>query len=641
MIVGSEEIYRKISSQIESQFPDFIRTEGPKFVEFMKLYYEFMEQEGNVLDASRGLPDYNDIDRTLDAFIERFQREYMANIPRDIQANKRLLVKYIREFYNTRGSQESYRFLFRILFNEEIDFYYPGEDILRASDGRWVQETVIRGRPVAGNYLLLDGREITGQSSGAKARVQELLTITASGLPLIQLRIENVIGTFQEDEIVSDGLGNSIRVFNAAGSIESVVIVRGGALHETGDAITLAGENGGTATGTITSTTDTSAVTFRIQNGGSGYRIANTVLTLSGGDPTVPAQLSIVNLSNTESVNICSDIILPVKDVVLNSVPFGAGNPAFTVANVNSTLQDALTFANVTIGSINTIALINPGSGYTGSLPSVTAVDSEIASQNITDAERGGLKGQNAVIIASRLYGSVVSVSIDSSDINFLKNDNITLTNIDKSAANTTDISTDTYGGISRGLIRKGVFPATVTAEIKGTFDLPGRYIDTKGFLSWNNRLQDNDYYQEFSYVINAKRLLNEYRETILRSVHPAGTKLFGTVMSDNSVDFSQYADNGSLLVQWERKHANNVININTSPYKTMRLTVGPFWLNDGSITNSHLWIVPVSNTSASNGMYQVNAISNSSQLTLKNGWEHQLLTNGYFYYVSSANGSI
>ena len=33
----------KISSFIEDKFPEFVRTDHPVFVEFLRLYYEFME----------------------------------------------------------------------------------------------------------------------------------------------------------------------------------------------------------------------------------------------------------------------------------------------------------------------------------------------------------------------------------------------------------------------------------------------------------------------------------------------------------------------------------------------------------------------------------------------------------------------
>ena len=50
-ISGAEEIFKKISPLIETQFPSFLREEGPRFVSFLKAYYEYLEQSGNPVDV--------------------------------------------------------------------------------------------------------------------------------------------------------------------------------------------------------------------------------------------------------------------------------------------------------------------------------------------------------------------------------------------------------------------------------------------------------------------------------------------------------------------------------------------------------------------------------------------------------------
>ena len=547
--VGSKEIYRKLSSQIESQFSEFIREEGPHFVSFIKAYFEYMEQTNKALDSSRGLFDNTDIDRTLDDFVEYFQREFMNTIPRDLAVNKRLLVKHIRQLYRARGSQESYRFLFRAMFNSEIDFYYPGDDILRVSDGRWVKETVITGNAHTGNPYVMDGRLVTGQSSGATAYVTEVLQITSLGLTLYQLRLQGVQGTFTGSELISDGYGNIIRANNTAGTLSSVTMIDGGAFHQSGDSVSLLGLSSGSATGTVTGTAETTAMTFRIVNGGSGYRKANSTITISGGGPTRVARISIVNISNTQNININQDVINGVRNVLLNrGLTFSTGSTNSTTlsanlasANITSTLASSLKFSNITVGSINTIALLDPGVGYS-SKPTVTVIDTDVAAQQVDDADKGGHKGENAVIVANTATGTMMGISILSSDGTFALNDSISVINNSRSSANTTDTSTDIKANLTRGLIRSGLYNANVAPVILSVKTLPGRYIDTRGFLSWNNKLQDNDYYQEFSYVIRAKEIVNDYRNAVKKILHPAGTKMFGIVDINSTADLSVFA---------------------------------------------------------------------------------------------------
>jgi len=56
---------------------------------------------------------------------------------------KPFLIKHLKEFYLSRGSEASFKFLFRALFNKEAELYYPSQQILRVSDGRWKQDVSI------------------------------------------------------------------------------------------------------------------------------------------------------------------------------------------------------------------------------------------------------------------------------------------------------------------------------------------------------------------------------------------------------------------------------------------------------------------------------------------------------------------
>ena len=370
------------------------------------------------------------------------------------------------------------------------------------------------------------------------------------------MKIESYSGSFSPDEIISDGFGNSVRMLtDKIGSIDGVHITDGGGYHQQGDDLTISGSIGGVASGKVKTTVDTSRITFKIQNGGSGYRIANTVITISNTNPTVKASFQILNLSNTQIISVGQDIIQPLQSVTLNTSPFGTGGANLAISTVYSTLQNALTFSNISVGSINTIALLNPGRGY-ATLPSVTVRDESIAILGISDSIRGGIKGQNAVIVPERIPGTISEITITTSDQNFIRNDYLNITNLDRSTANTTETYTDVVGGLTRGTIRPSLYVANGTPLLIGVRTLPGRYIDTKGFLSWNNKLQDNDYWQEFSYVIKANKLVDDYRKVVKSTVHPAGTKMFGSYETSSYIDLSDFvidsAVNKSLALSFK-----------------------------------------------------------------------------------------
>ena len=128
----------KQSIAVQRQIPEHVRENYPVFVEFVKLYYEFLEQT-----QATKLETIRDIDTTLDSFINQFKSEVAKNMPIDLSSDRRLLLKHLREFYLSRGSEASYKFLFRTLFNKEASLFYPSTQILRVSDGKWKQDISI------------------------------------------------------------------------------------------------------------------------------------------------------------------------------------------------------------------------------------------------------------------------------------------------------------------------------------------------------------------------------------------------------------------------------------------------------------------------------------------------------------------
>jgi len=144
-----------ITVALERQIPEYVRGEYELFVNFIKAYYEFLNET-----QQRNLEDVRSIENTLDEFIIRFKKELSVLFPTNNIANERFILQRIREFYQARGSKESYQFLFRILFNKDADVFYPSTQILRASDGKWIQEKSVFVKSVAGNLFNLSGKII-------------------------------------------------------------------------------------------------------------------------------------------------------------------------------------------------------------------------------------------------------------------------------------------------------------------------------------------------------------------------------------------------------------------------------------------------------------------------------------------------
>ena len=92
------------------------------------------------------LLDYDDVDNTIDSFFTEFKEAYMRTIPDGLAAgvDKRKLLKNIKDLYRAKGSKKGHKLFFRILLDEEVDITYPTKDMLRVSDGKWSDDTILR-----------------------------------------------------------------------------------------------------------------------------------------------------------------------------------------------------------------------------------------------------------------------------------------------------------------------------------------------------------------------------------------------------------------------------------------------------------------------------------------------------------------
>ena len=142
----------RTSNLINRQVPEFVREEYPKFISFLEAYYEFLEeQQGNqkndLIDKAKSLRNISDIDESLDDFENNFYEKFAALLPREISVRKDILFKNLNRLYLSKGSIESYKFLFRLLFNEEVEIIEPKNEVLRASASVWSVENSLRADP--------------------------------------------------------------------------------------------------------------------------------------------------------------------------------------------------------------------------------------------------------------------------------------------------------------------------------------------------------------------------------------------------------------------------------------------------------------------------------------------------------------
>jgi len=73
--------------------------------------------------------------------------------------------------------------------------------------------------------------------------------------------------------------------------------------------------------------------------------------------------------------------------------------------------------------------------------------------------------------------------------------------------------------------------PVTLSDNQTITFVPRGTYLDNKGFLSYNIKLQDSLRYQKFSYIIKTGKNLSDWENVYDKLVHPAGFVYFAEIL--------------------------------------------------------------------------------------------------------------
>ena len=157
-VLSTGRIKDRVSELINSQLPEFIRTDNTTFVAFLKYYYKFLEQDQGALELVQNARQYSDIDKTTTSFVNYFLANYANDLPVNLQVNKSLLIKKIEGLYKAKGSSLSIETLFKVLYDTVATTSHPYDFVLRPSDGRWSFRTSIRVLLTSGSIVNLQDR---------------------------------------------------------------------------------------------------------------------------------------------------------------------------------------------------------------------------------------------------------------------------------------------------------------------------------------------------------------------------------------------------------------------------------------------------------------------------------------------------
>ena len=217
------------------------------------------DYKANPVQNIQQLLAYADVDNTVYKFLDKFKESILRSIPETIAdgIDQRNLIKNIKDLYEAKGTEDGHRLFFRILFDEESEFLYPRESMLRTSDGQWSDDFVMRVLEIGtSDFSELIGQTITGQTSGATAIVSSLVKFKSGAILVTELNLDQttINGTFVIGEVIK-GISTELDLEISAtlsGIVGEVTItdgpammmdmdgygIKGGQYYEVGDTVT-------------------------------------------------------------------------------------------------------------------------------------------------------------------------------------------------------------------------------------------------------------------------------------------------------------------------------------------------------------------------------------------------------------------
>lgn len=483
----------KSSRTLKRFYPHYIDQEYPHFAAMMEAYFEWLDRERGAYDVSKNIPKYSQIRTTIDDFIEYFREHYLHYIPLNVLADKSLLVRYIKQFYLAKGTEKAYKFLFRILYDEDIELYYPSVDLLRASDGKWIEERSIKVTSTAQNPAVFESRLIRGSTTGASALVERAGRTKQQNVDVTELFLSNISGSFVYGEIITciDENDDIVATETIYGVYQSVTVTNAGTMYRLNDPFYIRdGFGNKIGSGLITSVQTGGIDDLIIVEPGINYRgLYKLVQSFNA------LQINFIYNGSPLSEQAISDYASQVigETIGSNGILIQQTPDAIIITDGDSESSGGGASGQIVLvgnnGDILQVKLLTRGVMY--SEPVVTIETSTGSGGSIRAVTTGG---QIQTVQLFEFPIEVLNPSVDFS----------------------TRGNGDAAGQVNLGTLIR----------------YPGRWINTDSHLSSDKRLQDNYYWQDFSYVIKGDVLINQYRQLVKDAIHPAGLIVFGELQA-------------------------------------------------------------------------------------------------------------
>lgn len=310
----TQELENIISPFIREQFPSFIRADHHKLILFIKSYYEWLEKKDNPGYVLAKLDTVGDIDNNAEEFYSHFKNTYMDSFP-EIMAinskgespNKMTLLKKISEFYKNKGTESAYKFLFRLLYDSDLEIYYPKEDILRVSSGVWTEPRSVKTTSSSSRDIFKTVNGTLTQYDPAdpsiiiaSAFIDDVVRYSSNGLPITEFFLRQISGVFLPDTAVTAMSGTTSYTERTYSVLGEFFIETAGTGYTVGDALFISSSGTGFAAKVSVTGLAGSIKRISIENSGVNYftEVEAIVISSVGGNTATRIVLKPTAITN-------------------------------------------------------------------------------------------------------------------------------------------------------------------------------------------------------------------------------------------------------------------------------------------------------------------------------------------------------
>lgn len=293
---------KTVSPSIETQFPGFYRDDAPEFIDFVKSYYDFLDGSNE-----RNFAKLRDIDTTLEKFLIYYKEKYLKDLILPETADIPFIVKNIGDLYLSKGTPEALELLFKMFYKVEVEHYHPASSILTLSDSKWSFGTFLELIPVTdtSSYHLQKGDVIEGDTSKAKAFVDEIVFYNIDGLIVPVAFISNVYRQFTSDDGLKVARNGQVTFPGKLiyGSITSAQVTNDTSTpdNKVGDPVKFVSDLDGVEGEGIVTGIDaapTGVVEWQLIDGGWGYDVPEGIVPDENNQYNIPVDFPTGNADN-------------------------------------------------------------------------------------------------------------------------------------------------------------------------------------------------------------------------------------------------------------------------------------------------------------------------------------------------------